>query len=79
MSLCKKCGKREQYTSPKGRTVALCSVCGWDAIVELVGLPELGGLTQRAVDLPMCSVCGESIVFKKGLCEECFLLSSASH
>lgn len=35
-------------------------------------------LTQRAADLPMCSVCGETIVFKKDLCEECYLLSTAS-
>lgn len=26
----------------------------------------------------MCSMCGESIVFKNGLCEECYLLSKAS-
>lgn len=33
---------------------------------------------MRAADLPMCSVCGESIVFKNGLCEECCLLESPS-
>mgnify|MGYP003436216506 FL=1 len=70
MALCKKCGKREQYTSPKGRTVALCSVCGWDAIMELVELPAIGGLTPRAADL--ATPCAHEIVlYPTGICKEC--------
>ncbi len=69
MALCKKCGKREQYTSPKGRTVALCSVCGWAAIVELVGLPEIGGLTKRAVDV--CQTCQDDDFCVGDYCPEC--------
>jgi hypothetical protein len=41
MALCKKCGKREQHTFHNGRTVALCAVCGWNAIIELVDSPEV--------------------------------------
>ena len=55
MALCKKCGQREQHTFPNGRTVALCAVCGWNAIIELLDSPEVGGLTPLALDAcPYC-------------------------
>jgi len=60
MALCKKCGQREQHTFPNGRTVALCSVCGWNTIVEFLELPDEGGLTPHAPDAAtwQCKKCG---------------------
>ena len=59
MALCKKCGEREQHTFPNGRIVSLCAVCGWNALVEFLESPDIGGLTQRAADVwDVCHECG---------------------
>ena len=74
MALCKKCGEREQHTFPNGRTVALCSVCGWNALMELLESPDESGLTWRAPDVcPSCAgdkqVIGEDgTVWVCGIC-----------
>lgn len=64
MALCKKCGEREQHTFPNGRTVALCSVCGWNALVEFLESPDVGGLTPRAADV--CPDCAGKGIVKDG-------------
>lgn len=37
--LCKKCGKNPCYER-NGRVFALCSVCSWDNLMELLDLPD---------------------------------------
>lgn len=71
MALCKKCGQREQHTFPNGRTVALCAVCGWNALVELVYSPEVSGLTPFAPDARACIHDWQVITTSLAVCRLC--------
>ena len=71
MALCKKCGEREQHTFPDRRTVALCAVCGWNALIEFFESPDVGGLTQRVPDVcPSCTGKGQKSNYE-GLLIKC--------
>jgi len=71
MALCKKCGQREQHTFPNGRTIALCAVCGWNAIVEFLESPDVGGLIQREADFADCHACGITYPNTATRCSKC--------
>jgi len=45
--LCKKCGKYECYER-NGRVFALCAVCSWNALQELLDLPDSAAELLRA-------------------------------
>ena len=58
----------------KYSTIGRCSCGAQDAMNELAALRKAA---QQSVHwtLPMCSVCGESVARKSGMCEDCEMLA----